>query len=127
MRSSPAAATTSAIALLDGVPQFDDGEPGQARVGEPLQLGHEVLAQGAARAVVDQRRLSAGEHAGGVPDGAEDRAALSGGGQVVVERHAARDGGQEPFDGGPAGVGVQPADDRDGQGDGGHQRTPRCP
>jgi hypothetical protein len=78
------------------------------------QLGDQVLAQGAARAVVDEGGLTGGEDAGAslivrttVP--AYGRC------EVVVEYDAAGDVGEQPGDGRPAGVGVQPADDRDGE------------
>ncbi|GAA1909203.1 hypothetical protein GCM10009837_36810 [Streptomyces durmitorensis] len=102
---------------LDGVPQLDDREPCEAGVREPFELGHQILAQGAARTVVDQRRLTGGEHSGGVAHRTYDRA-VHGRRQVVVERHAPRDSGEEPLDGLLAGVGVQSADDGDVHGQG---------
>lgn len=100
---------------LDRVPQFDDGEPGGAAVREAHEFGDQVLAQGAARAVVDQRGLALVPYAQGVADRAADRSLRGGARQVVVEGDAAGDGAQQPLHHGPAGVGVQPADDRDGQ------------
>ncbi|GAA3072276.1 hypothetical protein GCM10020254_15120 [Streptomyces goshikiensis] len=100
---------------LDGVPQFDDGQPGQAAAGQPFQLGDEVLAQCAAGAVVDEGRLAPGQLARGVAHHAQDRA-LRCRGQVVVEGDAAGDGVQQALDDFLAGVRVEPADDDDGQG-----------
>ncbi len=112
---------------LDGVPQFDDGQRRPPGIGEPLQLRDQVLAQGAAGTVVDQRRLPRVEDAGGVPDGPYDRAGR-GRGEVVVEGDAAGDVGEQSRHGGPAGVGVQPADDHDGEtGRGSHRRQPFFP
>ncbi|GAA3821482.1 hypothetical protein GCM10023083_63570 [Streptomyces phyllanthi] len=101
---------------LARVPQLDDrepGEPGSGTFGESLQLGDQVLAERTARTVVDQRGPPPGQYPGAVPDRPQDRA-LGGGRQVVVERHAVRDLGQQTPDSGLAGVGVQAADDRDG-------------
>jgi hypothetical protein len=53
---------------LDRVPQFDDGEARQARIREAPQLRYQILAQRAARAVVDERGLARRHDAGGVPD-----------------------------------------------------------
>ncbi len=102
---------------LDGVPQFDDGEPGPPVRGQPPQFRDEVLAQRAARAVVDERGLAPGQLARGVahqaPYGAVGRR-----GQVVVEGDAAGHGGEQFPHRAPAGVRVEPADDDDGQGHG---------
>jgi hypothetical protein len=99
---------------LDGVPQLDDGQGRPPGVRESLQLRHQVLAQGTAGTVVDERRLPRVQDAGGVPDGPYDRAGR-GRRQVVVERDAAGHVGEQPGHGRPAGVGVQPADDHDGE------------
>ncbi len=99
---------------LDRVPQFDHREPGEAVVREAFQLGDEVLAQRAAGAVVHQRRLAPGDGPGGVPYEAE-HGAVGGRGEVVVERHAPRDGPQEAVDDLLAGLGVEPGDDHDGE------------
>lgn len=102
---------------LDGVPQFHHGERGEPVRGQPPQLRYEVLAQGAAGAVVDQRRLAGPDGAGGIAHGAP-YGALARGGEVVVQGDTAGHGGEQFFDGGPAGVGMEPADDDDGQGHG---------
>lgn len=99
---------------LDGVPQLDDREARGAVVGESTQLGYQILAQGAAGAVVDQWRLTGGEDAGGVADGPYD-GARRGRREVVVEDDAAGDVGEQACDRRPAGIDVQPADDHDRQ------------
>ncbi len=104
---------------LHGVPQLDDGERRAARLLDALQLRHQVLAQGAAGAVVDEGRLGGGARAIGVADRPYDGAG-DGRGEVVVERDTAGHLDEQPVDGGPAGVGVQSADDHDGE----HQPCP---
>lgn len=99
---------------LDGVPQLDHREPGRPVGGQPLQLRHQVLAQRAAGAVVDEQGLSARQFARRVADEAP-HGCLGGRGQIVVERDAAGDGAQQSFHHLSARVGVEPADDEDGQ------------
>lgn len=74
---------------LDGVPQFDDGRLGFTVDRKALQFWHQVLAQGAAGAVVHQGSLAVGKHPGGVTCGSVHRALLRRG-QVVVQRDAVR-------------------------------------
>ncbi len=105
---------------FDGVPQFDDGQPGQTAVGQPLQLGHQVLAERAAGAVVDEGSLTTGQLTGGIAYDALD-GAVGRSGQVVVEGDAAGDGVQQSVHDLAAGVGVEPGDEGDGQG---HLRPP---
>ncbi|GAA1344478.1 hypothetical protein GCM10009647_088960 [Streptomyces sanglieri] len=97
-----------------GVPQFDHREPRPSVGGQPFQLRHQVLAQRTAGAVVDERGLPVRQLARRVADEAP-YGALGGRGQIVVERDAAGDGVQQPVHGLPARVGVEPADDHDGQ------------
>jgi hypothetical protein len=96
------------------IPQLHHGQPVTAARGQPQQLGDQVLAQGAAGAVVHQRRLAAAERAGGVPYGAA-HGAVGRGRQVVVQGDGAGHRTQDLLHGGPAGVAVQPAHHRDGQ------------
>lgn len=102
-------------ARFDGVPQLDDGEPGQPVRGEPPQFREQVRPQCAARAVVHERGFAPGQFARGVAHQAP-YGPLGRRGQVVVEGDAARYGGQQLPHGAAAGVAVEPADDDDGQG-----------
>ncbi len=97
---------------LDRVPQFDDRHTSAAGVPDPEQFRHQVLAQGAAGAVVDEGRLGGGHDSGGVADRTDDGA---GGGrrQVVVEYDAVGDVGEQLGDCRLAGVGVEAGDDHD--------------
>ncbi|KPH96924.1 hypothetical protein OK006_1626 [Actinobacteria bacterium OK006] len=108
---------------LDRVPQFDDGEACQARVREAPQLRHQILAQGAARAVVDERGLARRHDSGGVPDRTDD-CARRGRRQVVVEGDAVGNVGEQPCDGGLPRIRVQAADDHDAEMRGRHQPAP---
>lgn len=95
-------------------PQFDDREPVPAFVGDPQQSRQQVLAQGAAGAVVHQRDVGGVEPASGVAQFAVDDA-LRGVPQVVVEDHRVHRGRRQLQDGGAALVGVQSGDDHHGQ------------
>ncbi|CAM5276612.1 hypothetical protein SCYAM73S_03739 [Streptomyces cyaneofuscatus] len=99
---------------LHGVPELQDGQPGQPAVRQPLQLGDQVLPQRAARAVVDQGCLAGGQLPGGVPQGAA-YGSVGRRGQVVVERDAVRNPGEQRLHHLVPHLRVQPADDDDGQ------------
>ncbi len=99
---------------LDGVPQLDHRQPGPPVPGQPPQLGNQVLPQGAAGAVVDQRGVARAQLPGAVAHGSPHGAG-DGRGQVVVEGDAPLDRAQQLLDGRAPGVGVQSGDDRDGQ------------
>ncbi len=112
---------------FDGVPQLDDGEPGDAGIGEPFQLGDQVLAQRAACAVVDQRGLFSGQLTRSVAHLAQN-GAVGRTGQVVMEGDAVGHQVQEALHDLAACLGAEPGDDDDREsGTAAHQLTPRRP